>query len=107
MIKSTNCLPSDALRNALASDKNITIIDVRHAEEYSERHIPEALNIPLTDLENASRTFNAAHLYVTVCGKGGGRSEQGAEILRSKGFRALSLCLGTAGWYAENSSSTG
>ena len=39
-------------------------------------------------------------LIVTVCGKGGGRSERAASMLRDRGFSWVrSLCGGTDAWF--------
>ena len=78
----------------------VTIVDVRTHEEYAEKHIPGAINIPLSGLESSSDKLSRDKFIVTTCGKGGGRSEQAAEILNQIGFtKARFLCGGTTGWY--------
>jgi rhodanese-related sulfurtransferase len=37
-------------------------------------------------------------LYITACGKGGGRSIKASEILKLNKYNALWLCGGTLGW---------
>jgi rhodanese-related sulfurtransferase len=82
------------------SPELVTIIDVRRPEEYSEKHIPGAINIPLTELENRSGELSKEATIISACGKGGGRSEQAAVLLKQMGFaKARFLCGGTAGWY--------
>ena len=82
------------------SPELVTIIDVRGPEEYAEKHIPGAINIPLAELEDRSGELSKETMIISACGKGGGRSEQAAELLKQMGFiKAGFLCGGTLGWY--------
>ena len=82
------------------SPELVTIVDVRTPEEYAEKHIPGAINIPLSGLASGSDELSRDKVIVTTCGKGGGRSEQAAELLNQIGFtKARFLCGGTSGWY--------
>ena len=86
-----------------SSPDQFTIIDVRNPEEYEEKHIPAAVNIPLKELENYSIQISKNVIIITVCGKGGGRSAEGAKYLNQLGFsNAKFLCGGTFSWF-ENS----
>ena len=78
------------------------ILDVRCPEEYMVQHIPGAINIPLVDLMKRSADLDQQAIIITTCGKGGGRSEQGAELLRKLGFLdAHYLCGGNLGWLLQ------
>lgn len=82
------------------SPDQLTIIDVRSPEEFAEKHIPGAINIPLSELEIRSSELSRQTTIITACGKGGGRSAQGAELLKQLGFsKANYLCGGTFGWF--------
>jgi len=82
------------------SPDQLTIIDVRSPEEFAEKHIPGAINIPLSELESRSSELSRQTTIITACGKGGGRSAQGAELLKQLGFsKANYLCGGTFGWF--------
>ncbi len=82
------------------SSDQLTIIDVRSPEEYTEKHIPGAINIPLAELESRSNELYKQSLIITACSKGGGRSSQAAELLNQLGFsKTKFLCGGTFGWY--------
>jgi rhodanese-related sulfurtransferase len=86
------------------SPDQIIIIDVRSPEEYAEKHIPGAINIPLGELESRSKELSEQALIITACGKGGGRSAEAAAILKQQGFsKAFFLCGGTVGWYESAS----
>jgi rhodanese-related sulfurtransferase len=99
MEKSENCISLDILKQKLKSKNEIIIIDVRSNEEYNEKHIPNAINIPLDKLENEAKKFDKNKFYITACGKGGKRSASGAEKLNKMKFNALWLCGGTFGWF--------
>lgn len=77
-----------------------TIIDVRNPEEYADKHIPGAINIPLDELGSRSGELSKQTIIITACGKGGGRSAEAAAFLKQQGFvHANFLCGGTFGWY--------
>lgn len=99
MEKSENCIALDILKQKLKSKNEIIIIDVRSNEEFNEKHIPNAINIPLDKLENEAKKFDKNKFYITSCGKGGNRSASGAEKLNEMKFNALWLCGGTFGWF--------
>jgi rhodanese-related sulfurtransferase len=88
------------------SPEKVVIIDVRNPDEFAEKHIPGAINIPLNELEVHTNEFSKDAMIFTTCGKGGGRSAYGAEILRQLGFsNAAFVCGGTFGWYENNANS--
>lgn len=98
-IGTQDCIALDELKKNLTTGNRIQIIDVRSLEEFAEKHIPEAVNIPLDELEQAFSRLDKHLFFIIVCGKGGGRSAKGAEILRQGGFRSTWLCGGTFGWF--------
>ena len=83
-----------------SSPDQLTILDVRNPEKYTEKHIPGAINTPLNELEGRVSELSKQAIIITACDKGGGRSTQGAELLKQLGFsNANYLCGGTFGWY--------
>lgn len=98
------CLAATELKNLLHSTPgNVTIIDVRNPDEFAAQHIPEAINIPLVELNNRIKEIKPSEKIITVCAKGGGRSAEAALFLDLKGFKgATYLCGGTLGWYEVN-----
>jgi rhodanese-related sulfurtransferase len=101
MQKTINCINSDSLKQKLDEDNHILVIDVRSKEEYHEKHIPAAIHIPLDELETAAIYFSKEKMYVTVCGKGGGRSADAAEKLVQSGYHSAWLSGGTLGWFEQ------
>jgi rhodanese-related sulfurtransferase len=58
------------------------------------------VNIPLDQIGSRWTEVPRDVLVVTVCGKGGGRSERGAQELRDRGCNEVrSLCGGTDAWH--------
>ncbi len=89
---------------ALAADPaRFHLIDVRDAEDYAAAHVGGAVHIPLAELEDRAGELPTGRTPVTICGKGGGRSAEGAEILNRLGHPdAFWLEGGTTGWIAQN-----
>lgn len=83
----------------LRSVEGAVIIDVRSPDEFTAGHVDGAINIPLDSLAARASALPKNAVLVTVCGKGGGRSERAATELRALGFdSARSLCGGTQAW---------
>jgi len=92
------CIEEEEVKQALHNSKNIQIIDVRNREEFNQGHIPDALNISLADLNDYVSKLNNKVQYIIACGKGGGRSAEGAQMLKEYGLKAMWLCGGTNKW---------
>jgi MFS family permease len=102
--------PTDTCVDAatLRAEPGARVIDVRSPEEYARGHVEGARNIPIETLEDHLDELPRDALIVTVCGKGGGRSERAAETLRARGFgRARALCGGTTAWLALEAAGAG
>ncbi len=70
------------LNQLLNNKNNIMVIDVRDKEEYNEKHIPFAGNLPIEIIEAGNFIPEPGKIIITACGKGGGRSERAAKYLR-------------------------
>ncbi len=92
------CIDIEEVKLALQRNKKIQIIDVRSKEEFEYAHIPNAINISLTDLRESIQNLNKDFQIIIACGKGGGRSADGAKFLKENGFNASWLCGGTNKW---------
>ena len=95
------CLAATELKRLVQNAPgDIIIIDVRNPDEFAVQHIPEAINIPLVELNTRIKEIKAKEKIITVCAKGGGRSAEAAIFLDSLGFKGTTyLCGGTLGWY--------
>lgn len=81
---------------------NSVLIDVRSTDEFNQGHVDGAINIPLDLIKNGNEKLEGIEV-VTICGKGGGRSEEAASLLRAKypNSTVRSLCGGYEAWKKE------
>jgi CRP-like cAMP-binding protein len=70
--------------------KGVVAVDVRSEEEYSEAHLPQAVNVPLNILAIKSRLLAKDKLYIFYCDTGR-RSRAAAHLLAQHGYKALAL----------------
>ncbi len=91
--------------SALAADPDrFHLIDVRDAEDYAAAHVAGTVHIPLAELGKRASELPTGKTPVTICGKDGGRSAEGADMLRKSGHPdALWLEGGTNGWLSQSS----
>lgn len=77
----------------------VTIIDVRPPEEYTAGHLPGAINVPLTDLENNLSELPPEREIVAYCrGPFCVLSFEAVAQLRKKGRKARRLETGFPEW---------
>jgi rhodanese-related sulfurtransferase len=82
-------------------DGDVTVLDVRPAEEYRTGHIPGALSVPLGKLKQLLSKLPKDHDIVAYCrGPYCVLAVQAVEMLRKKGFNALRLEEGVQDWLA-------
>ncbi len=92
------------LNRLLESNNGVIVIDVRSEEEYKDKHIPFALNLPIEKIETGKAVIDLKKTIVTVCGNGGGRSDRAADFVREiYGAEAFALEGGTFGWIEKES----
>lgn len=96
------CIEVEEVKQAIQKNQNVQIIDVRNREEYNQAHIPNALNISLQELKDYITKFDGNVKYIIACGKGGGKSAEGAKLLKQYGLNAMWLCGGTNKWLGLN-----
>lgn len=70
--------------------KGVVAVDVRSEDEYSEVHLPKAVNVPLNILAIKSRLLNKENLYIFYCDTGR-RSRAAAHLLAEHGYKTLAL----------------
>ena len=94
------------LRDMLARDERVTVVDVRKREEHAEGSIPGSVNFDAYEALNAGdgRAMERIRLpegtrVVTVCNRGRAGAAA-AEQLRRQGHEAFSLEGGLEAWRA-------
>jgi rhodanese-related sulfurtransferase len=88
---------ADELMMDIPFDPNLTIVDVRREAEFADGHLPEALNLPLsdmTDIAELAQFEDNQNLYVHCAG--GYRSVIAASLLKRQGVHNLRNVSG--GW---------
>lgn len=87
----------DELLMDIPFDKNLVVLDVRKPTEFGEGHLPDAVNLPLEDMNDPGSMANIKetdNLYVHCAG--GYRSVIAASLLKRQGIHSLRNITG--GW---------
>lgn len=80
----------------------VTVLDVRPAEEYRAGHIPGARSIPVTELKARLMELPKGQEVVAYCrGPYCVMALEAVTVLRKKGFRASRMDLGVMDWRAR------
>ena len=67
-------------------DSNATIVDVRTPEEFNGEHIPNAVNIPLDQVEQRIDEFKKMEKPIIAYCRSGNRSGMAVSILKQAGI---------------------
>ena len=86
----------------MEKESGYIILDVRTAQEYSEKHIPDAVNIPNESIgaEDLPALPDKNQLILVYC-RSGNRSKQAAEKLVSLGYTNVVEFGGINSWPGE------
>lgn len=91
--------PSEAAA-LLGSSSGVVLLDVRNPDETALGHAPQAIFLPLPELEGGFTTLDDTARYLLIC-RSGGRSQQAAEFLNAHGFDVANVIGGMTAWAAE------
>jgi rhodanese-related sulfurtransferase/TusA-related sulfurtransferase len=95
---------NDELERRITSNENIVVVDVREAAEYVFNHIPNAISIPLGELENRLNELNKDDEIYVVC-RTGNRSDFAAQKLAENGFtNVINVVPGMSEWTGKSES---
>ena len=96
--KHPNVINNDELEKRLEANESIVVIDVREAAEYAFNHIPNAISIPLGELESRVNDLNKQNQIFVIC-RTGSRSDLAAQQLAEKGFEnVMNVVPGMSQW---------
>ena len=86
----------------MAQESGYLILDVRTPEEFQERHIPNAINVPNESIgeDPPSQLPDKAQLILVYC-RSGNRSKQAAEKLVALGYTGIVEIGGILDWPGE------
>ena len=92
----------------MEEESGYLILDVRTAEEYSEKHIPDAVNIPNESIgaEDLPALPDKNQLILVYC-RSGNRSKQASEKLAALGYTNIVEFGGINSWPGETVSGEG
>jgi rhodanese-related sulfurtransferase len=101
----TAAITSTELRDRIASDTRLHILDVRTPAEFETSHIDGSLNVPLDVLNNhgskVAEQLDRNRDIVLVC-RSGQRSTQAAELLQGQGVTGGAILEnGITDWEAQ------
>lgn len=92
--------PKEAKEIIENKENNVTILDVRTADEYNTiGHIKNAILIPVQTLESKLNTLEKFknHKIIVYCASGS-RSVSASRILKKNGFTPYNMNGGISGW---------
>ena len=106
---SATSAPADEISQAAFTERwahahpDLTLVDVRSAEEFAAGHLPGAINIPIDQLETRMSELKWGNEIVVYC-LSGVRSARAIELLRAREFMHIEHLVGD---YSEWESSGG
>lgn len=86
----------------LAERSDVPLIDVREVDEFAAGHVPGAINLPMSQLNERFGEL-PAEAFDVIC-QSGGRSARVVEALEARGFDATNVEGGTGEWIAQGRS---
>ena len=82
----------DQLMKGSAATITITIVDVRDPEEFTEGHIPGAVNMPVASFASQSHTLDKEKQIIVYCNSGG-RSYNAYRKLMKLGYKKINQAI--------------
>ncbi|KMY48694.1 sulfurtransferase TusA family protein [Peribacillus loiseleuriae] len=102
--KHPNVAKNEELKKKLKEADNIVVLDVREAAEFAFNHIPNAISIPLGELENRLNELKKEDEIFVIC-RTGNRSDLAAQKLSENGFtNVINVVPGMSQWSGETTS---
>lgn len=99
--KHPNVVTNEELQSKLEANENMMVLDVRETAEYAFNHIPNAISIPLGELEARMNELNQDQTIYIVC-RTGSRSDLAAQKLAENGFsNVLNVIPGMSQWIGK------
>ena len=95
-------ITAEEAKEIMDTGDGFVILDVRTQEEYDEGHVPGAILIPNTEIENRAEEElpDKAQLILVYC-RGGRRSKLAAQILADLGYTNVKEFGGIIDWPYE------
>jgi rhodanese-related sulfurtransferase len=91
-------MESISVNDLAALGPEVSIIDVREEEEYSEACVPGTRNIPLSRFQQSLGDVPIGRTVYVMCASGG-RSSRATAHLTGEGYDAVNVMGGITEWY--------
>lgn len=88
------------LEEKIKKSNKLVVIDVRESIELLAGMIPEAIHIPLAEIQLRISEFEKDKEYVIVC-HSGARSGVATQFLQAHGYNAANLVGGMIDWHGS------
>lgn len=96
--KHSQVATNEDLERKLAANEEIVVLDVREAAEYAFNHIPNAISIPLGELDERLHELDKEAAIYVIC-RTGNRSDFAAQKLTEEGFeKVINVVPGMSDW---------
>jgi rhodanese-related sulfurtransferase len=100
MVNLDDELPEVSAEEAIALvAAGTTLVDVREQSEWDAGHAPDALLVPLSELQQRVAELPDDSRFLVVC-QVGGRSARATAFLTREGFDAVNVAGGMMAWSA-------
>jgi hydroxyacylglutathione hydrolase len=86
------------LRDRIARQEQLTIVDVRTPREWRTGHVDEAINIPVSELGKRADELRNRSAVATICESGFRSSLAASILLRAGGIRVVNVADGTTAY---------
>jgi rhodanese-related sulfurtransferase len=94
----TQDISIEAYLEQFPADSDFQLIDVREVDEYEEVHMPNALNIPMSEIQYRLDEIAEDKPVVLVC-RTANRSAMVADMMSANGYdEVYNLLEGIVGW---------
>lgn len=94
-------ISSEEARKRLDANEPIVLLDVREKAEYADRHIPNSLNLPLSNIGAVAQIVPDKNSTIFVYCLSGGRSQSAANQMTKMGYQNIYNLGGISGWKYE------
>ena len=100
-LRYSNIISNEELEGKIQSKEKVVVLDVRESAEYAFSHIPNAISIPLGELEERFSELNKEDEIYVVC-RTGNRSDLAAQKMAANGFNmVVNVVPGMSQWTGE------
>ena len=95
-------ISAEKAKEMMDKEENYIILDVRNQDEYDEKHIPGAMLIPNTEIEDrAEDELPDKNQLILVYCRSGNRSKKASQILADMGYTNIKEFGGINDWPYE------